>query len=305
LKGDQTDPSTVGDDLDEAVVVDNTTDLVTVKTLASGTSTPLEGDTVTFDITVTNNGPIGATNVSLTDLLPPGLTATALNGGVTQGSYNAATGLFSIGNLAVGQTATLTLEGTVDIGQGGNTITNITTAATGDQNDPSTVGDDLDEAVNVVLEDKDWDGIADSIDLDSDNDGILDADEVQFTFVDVSSLGLPPGLVGQNGSTDISSLYGLSAGSVILNYTNLNTNVNGPLTVSSTQPTQFTITGTVPTQIQVAHGSLPVVLMELSHSMEHSTTSSARWKMAIHKAIRERYTKSSLEPRLMETTQAV
>ena len=46
-------------------------------------------------------------------------------------------------------TATLTLEGTVDVGEGGNTITNITTAATGDQVDPSTVGDDLDESVVV------------------------------------------------------------------------------------------------------------------------------------------------------------
>ena len=128
-----------------------TTNLITVKTLASGDSTPDEGDTVTFDITVTNDGPIGATNVSLTDLLPPGLTATALNGGITQGTYDATTGIFTIGNLAVGQSATLTLEGTVDVGQAGNTITNVTTAATGDQTDPSTVGDDLDESVIVGI----------------------------------------------------------------------------------------------------------------------------------------------------------
>jgi uncharacterized repeat protein (TIGR01451 family) len=161
--GDQPDPSTVGDDLEEAVVVDNTTDLVTVKTLASGTSTPDEGDTVTFNITVTNNGPIEATNVSLTDLLPAGLTATTLNGGITQGSYDSVTGMFDIGTLAVGDSATLTLEGTVDTGQGGNTITNMTTAATGDQVDPSTVGDDLVESVvvnTIVIADL---GIAKSI----------------------------------------------------------------------------------------------------------------------------------------------
>ena len=90
-----------------------------MKTLASGDSTPEEGDTVTFDITVTNNGPIDATNIDLTDLLPAGLTATANNGGITQGSYDSATGLFTIGTLLVGETATLTLEGTVDAGQGG------------------------------------------------------------------------------------------------------------------------------------------------------------------------------------------
>ena len=81
--GDQTDPSTVGDDLEEAVTVNNVADLVTVKTLTSGNSTPDEGDIVTFQIVVTNDGAAGATNVSLTDLLPPGLTATAINGTVT------------------------------------------------------------------------------------------------------------------------------------------------------------------------------------------------------------------------------
>ena len=61
--GDQVDPSTVGDDLEEAVTVGiPAADLVTVKTLASGDATPDEGDTVTFDITVTNSGPDGATN---------------------------------------------------------------------------------------------------------------------------------------------------------------------------------------------------------------------------------------------------
>ena len=69
--------------------------------------------------------------------------ATAGNGVVSQGTYDAATGLFDIGILNIGETATLTLEGTVDVGEGGNTITNVTTAAIGDQPDPSTIGDEL------------------------------------------------------------------------------------------------------------------------------------------------------------------
>ena len=149
--GDQVDPSTVGDDLEEAVTVEvPTADLVTVKSLASGDATPEEGDTVTFEITVNNSGPNSATNVSLTDFLPQGLTATANNGNVIGGgSYNPATGVLSIATLASGDTVTLTLEGIVDPGQGGSVITNTTTAATGDQDDPSTVGDDLEEAVTV------------------------------------------------------------------------------------------------------------------------------------------------------------
>ena len=145
--GDQPDPSTAGDDLVEEVVVDAFADLITVKTLASGDSIPAEGDTVTFEIEVTNNGTAQATNVSLTDSLPAGLTFTSST--VSQGSYDATTGLFTIGTLSAGDSAILTLSGTVDVGQGGNTITNITTAATGDQPDPSSAGDDLVETIDV------------------------------------------------------------------------------------------------------------------------------------------------------------
>ena len=120
-----------------------------VKTLVSGDSTPDEGDTVSFQIEVTNDGAAQATSVTLTDLLPAGLTATANNGLVSQGSYDPVTGIWTVGTMPNGSTATLTLEGTVDVGEGGNTITNVTTAAMGDQLDPSTLGDDLDEAVVV------------------------------------------------------------------------------------------------------------------------------------------------------------
>ena len=123
---DQVDPSTVGDDLDEIVAVGiPAADLVTVKTLLSGDATPDEGDVVTFQIEVTNNGADDATGVFLNDLLPAGLTPTANNGTVSQGSYSAVNGIFGIGDIPVGGSATLILEGTVDVGQGGNTITNI------------------------------------------------------------------------------------------------------------------------------------------------------------------------------------
>ena len=101
----------------EAVTVNDAADLVTVKTLASGNPTPAEGDTVTFDITVRNDGGAQATNVSLTDSLPAGITFTG-NTTTAGTTYDQATGLFDIGTLNVGQTATLTLTGTVDVGEG-------------------------------------------------------------------------------------------------------------------------------------------------------------------------------------------
>ena len=126
-------------------------DLVTVKALAAGSSaTPDIGDTVTYEITVTNDGPDAATNITLSDGLPAGLTATGNNGTVTAGTYVG--GNWNIGILLNGQSAVLTLEGTVDSDQGGNAITNTLAApASSDSLDPSTAGDDLTETINVQV----------------------------------------------------------------------------------------------------------------------------------------------------------
>lgn len=125
--------------------------LVTVKSLFSADATPNVGDVVTFRITVTNNGSATATSVSLTDLIPAALAATAGNGAVSAGTYNATSGLWSIPSLANGASATLTIEGTVRSGQGGNTITNTLAApATSSVPDPTTAGDDLTESVAAV-----------------------------------------------------------------------------------------------------------------------------------------------------------
>jgi large repetitive protein len=123
--------------------------LVTVKTRLSATGTPSVGGTVQYQIKVTNSGPDAVPNPSLTDSLPAGLTYTANT--VTQGSYVPGTGVWTIGALANGATATLTLSGTVNSGQEGQTITNNTTRASGGQTDPTTTGDDLTETVVVTL----------------------------------------------------------------------------------------------------------------------------------------------------------
>ena len=88
-----------------------------------------------------------ASNVSLIDSLPAGITFTGSS--VTQGQYNATTGLWTVGTINDGGIAIITLTGTVDVGQGGNTLTNITTAASGDQIDPTTAGDELEASVDV------------------------------------------------------------------------------------------------------------------------------------------------------------
>ena len=125
-------------------------DLVTVKTRTSA-ATATVGQNVTFDIVVTNNGPSIATGVNLTDQLPSGLTF--FSASATQGSYVSGTGVWTVGSLASGSTATLTLTGTVNATAGSGITaasTNTTTAATGSQTDPTTAGDLLTASVSVT-----------------------------------------------------------------------------------------------------------------------------------------------------------
>lgn len=129
-------------------IIDDDVDLRTVKTLASSTATPAEGEAVSFRIAVTNLGPLGATGVNLTDQLPAGFTFVSAT--PSAGTYNNATGVWTIGALANGATANLILTGTVAVGQNGATLTNTTTAATGVNVDVTrTTGDDLTESVTI------------------------------------------------------------------------------------------------------------------------------------------------------------
>jgi uncharacterized repeat protein (TIGR01451 family) len=74
-------------------------------------STPAIGQQVTFTVTVTNSGPDDATGVAVTDLLPPGLSFGS--DGTTQGIYDSGTGVWNVGTLLNGTSATLTIVATV------------------------------------------------------------------------------------------------------------------------------------------------------------------------------------------------
>src|SRR5262249_38116838 len=71
----------------------------------------LVGATVTFTVTAANRGPSPATGVTIADPLPAGF---ALSSAMpAQGAYDVATGIWTIGSLAVGVAPTLTIVGTV------------------------------------------------------------------------------------------------------------------------------------------------------------------------------------------------
>lgn len=91
---------------------------------------PNFGSNVTFTLTVNNDGPGTATSVVVNDLLPAGYTHVSNNGG---GSYNNTTGVWTIGTLANGGSASLQIVATVN---GSGSYTNNATVSS-DAGDPN------------------------------------------------------------------------------------------------------------------------------------------------------------------------
>jgi uncharacterized repeat protein (TIGR01451 family) len=110
-------------------------------------ASPAEGDTLSYVVTVTNGGPDDATGVEVTDTLPAGLAF--VSSIPSQGSYQAATGIWTVGALAVGETAALQIRARVDDGTAGTTLTNRALVSAADQGDP-TPSDDAATAPVVV-----------------------------------------------------------------------------------------------------------------------------------------------------------
>ncbi|GAM10010.1 dyslexia-associated protein [Geobacter sp. OR-1] len=74
-------------------------------------TSPGIGENVTFTVTVTNSGPANATGVQVTELLPTGYTL--VTGLPSQGTYNPPSGIWNIGTLNNGASATLSVTATV------------------------------------------------------------------------------------------------------------------------------------------------------------------------------------------------
>ena len=87
--------------------------------------TPDVGSNVTFTVVVSNGGPSDATGVNVTDVLPYGLTFVSAD---PAASYNSSTGVWTVGNLANGANATLTIVATIS-GEGGVGVANIAIAS--------------------------------------------------------------------------------------------------------------------------------------------------------------------------------
>jgi uncharacterized repeat protein (TIGR01451 family) len=134
----------------------------------------LEGDSVTFKITVENFGIDPVTNLIVSDVMPSGFTLVSAS--PTLGSWTDPN--WSVGTLSAGELESITIVATANelpSNTEAETFTN-TATHTQDQVD-SNFTEDSPTANVTVNNDTDLDGVIDSDDLDDDNDGILDTVE--------------------------------------------------------------------------------------------------------------------------------
>ena len=103
--GDQNNNLASNDPLDEPVTIAPAADIALTKAVQP--SQVMFGENVTFTLIVHNKGPDAATGVFVDDPLPPGLAFVAVS--PSQGTFAPGTGLWVVGTLADGATATLQL----------------------------------------------------------------------------------------------------------------------------------------------------------------------------------------------------
>ncbi len=116
-------------------------------------STPVEADTIIFTVKVKNLGPDPATNIQVTDQLPTGVTY--FSAGATQGSFDNGSGIWTVGNIAAGDSAILSIDVSVDAGTLGQTIINTASITSLDETDPNLSNNSASSGITVVPESAD------------------------------------------------------------------------------------------------------------------------------------------------------
>ncbi|ROS75295.1 DUF11 domain-containing protein [Cellulomonas sp. PhB143] len=131
------------------------------------------GSPATFRVTATNDGPFDGTGVTLTDALPQGLTYDAdASGG--DGTYDAKTGTWTIGDLAEGDTATYDfVVGTTRLGD----FTNVATLSASTPSDTDPDNDTASATLTVRGPESDL-GVTKSVDP---AEGVVVGDTVTYT----------------------------------------------------------------------------------------------------------------------------
>ena len=170
---DQTDPVLPNNSASVTVAGSASADLGITKTVDN--ASPVAGQNVTYMITVSNAGPSNATGVQVTDLLPAGLQFVSAS--PSQGAYAADTGLWTVGSISNGATATLSITASVAVT---STIANIAQITGSNQPDPNSSNDIASASLTPVVP-------TIAISKTVDNPTPLPGDTVNFTITVVNN----------------------------------------------------------------------------------------------------------------------
>ena len=133
------------------ILVTQSADLSLTKTVNN--ATPLIGSAVTFEVVITNNGPLSTNGVKVKDLLPSGYTFD--NYRISTGAYDRATGIWSVGSLANGKSETLQVTAIVNASGDYKNIAEVTASSVPDPNSTPdngvTTENDYAEAITVPV----------------------------------------------------------------------------------------------------------------------------------------------------------
>ena len=139
VSGEGVETSTANNSDSVDVAIDRQAALQITKT---DTPDPIPvGDTLTYEIVVTNNGPSTAENLVIADTLPAGLTFSSVN--TTAGTASEASGVITVNvpTLAVSSSVTVTVVSTVDSTFSGSTLSNTATAVSDEASQVSAQAD--------------------------------------------------------------------------------------------------------------------------------------------------------------------
>ncbi len=191
VSGSEIDPVPGNNTAAALLTVTNIADLAVTKTVDN--ATPNDGSLVVYTVTVTNNGPNDATNVTVADPLPAGVVYSADNGG---GAYDNVSGTWTIGGLAAGSSVSLDITATVNAGDGA-VVTN-TAAVSGSESDPTAANDSA--SVDITVTNIADLGVTKTVDNATPNDG----SSVVYTITVTNG--------GPNDATGVSVADSLPAG---------------------------------------------------------------------------------------------
>lgn len=201
-------------DIDVTAIVD----LEVTKTVSE--TAAQAGDSLTYTIDVTNNGPSLAQNVTVQDTLPSGVTFVSGTGpNNTQLTENAGVVDFNAGDLTNGETIQLAIVVSIPAGTAGDQINTVTVATT--TNEPVTGNNTATATTNV---DPLTSSISGVVYFDLDNDGIQDAGEagIENVVITLSGTDTLGNAVNATVNTDANGNYeflNLAAGTYIVTQT--------------------------------------------------------------------------------------